>query len=197
MKIDPFPTQIFQRPAAPVRPSPAPSGPHAGSGDLLQISDEARARIAAMEAGTASLEQASVQSRQQARQAAADKVGMARKYLQLLRRMSSPDDPGAAREAARMAREIRGAAEAYRGSLTKEEAVSLAKDSAAFVTEAGKGLAVAKEMIEQYLQRKKRESTEERDLRDTVESAYAALRSLVQAGVAEGMQQLGKAESHS
>jgi hypothetical protein len=158
--------------------------------DTLVISEEARSRIGGFEAGAATLEQAVKATRQQARQAAIDKVSMAHEYLRLLKQMSSPDDPAAAREAARIAREIRGTTASYREAAGGEDPAAIGKEVAAFATTAGKALAIAKEMVERYLKRKKQEEGDGHTLRESVDGAFTALKSLVNEGISQNIGQL-------
>lgn len=178
-------TSVFQLPRQQqnVTSSSAVSASKTFGGDLLDISEEAQSHIGALEAGRASLEQAINESRQQSRKAAHDKVGMAHEYLRLLKSMSSPDDPAAAREAVRVAGEIRSATGLYRESLTKEDLASTGKETAGFVSEAGKGLSIARQMVESYLQHRKREDLGDRQLSDSVNAAFADLQSLVREGI--------------
>lgn len=158
--------------------------------DKVTLSDEIQAKLAGMETATASLEQAAVQYRQQTKQAAKDRVSMAHEYLKLLQRMSLPNDPATAREAARAAREIHAASESYRGSLTSDGEVSAAKETAAFVSEAGKGLTIAKGIIEHYLKNKKETKKEDSDMKDAVDTAFRSLHGLIQDGIMAGLKQL-------
>lgn len=187
MKIEPNHGIPWQPAAASSTTHAPPAAVTAGSeGDLLQISDQARERIAAGEAGVASMEQAVRDSRQQARRGAVDKVSQAHQYLKLLQRMSLPDDPAAAREAARIAREINGATGSYRAAVTKDELVATGSDAGSFVSEAGEGLAIARNMVERYLSRKKNPA-DGKELRNAVNDAYRSLNGLVRDGMATGL----------
>jgi hypothetical protein len=158
--------------------------------DTLDISVEAKLRINEFESGTESLEQAVKEARKQARQAAADKVSMAHEYLRLLKQMSSPDDPAAAREAARIAREIHGATASYREAVGGEDPAAIGKEVATFATTAGKALAIAKEVVERYLKHKKQDGEDGHTLRESVDGAFTALKSLVNEGISDGISQI-------
>ena len=121
--------------------------------DILHISEEAQRKIDQLQQGNQSLQQAVTQSKQSIRGAAQERISSAREYLKILIRLSPAGDKGAAYEAARIAREVKSAANEFKASIAGEEGANVSSEIAAFVGVAGDVLKMARNLIESYLQK--------------------------------------------
>ena len=147
--------------------------------DTLKISEAAQQRIDQLKQGNETLVQALKESRLSIRKAASDRVGYAKEYLRILARMSLPGDRGAAAEAARMAKEIKGAAADFKSSISDAEVADMRSEIAGFAGVAGDALKIAKGLVESYLQKRRSEQKGDGDLRNEVDSAISAVREML------------------
>jgi hypothetical protein len=176
MLVMPVTTTVYQIPQQDAANAPAVAAATPPSTSVvLEISDEARARIDALKAGATAMEQAVKENRQQARKASLDRVAMAHDYLRMLLLMSSPDDPAAAREAVRVAREISSAAVPSSQSVTKEDKDAARSDTAALASAAGNVRAISRGIVQRYLQHRKHKTEGDRKLFDEVNGAGMGL----------------------
>lgn len=147
--------------------------------DVVSLTDTARHNINRLDQGVRALEQAVKDSRSAVRASAMDRVAAAKESLRLLARMSLPSDPGAAREAARLAREIKSAVSEFKTGVNGED-LDLARSAiAGFTGAAGDALKIAKGMVDQHLRKNPGNHTGTNGLKRDVDRALLAVRELL------------------
>lgn len=146
--------------------------------DVSVISDTARSKLDRLQQGTLTLEQAVMESRRSMRAAAHERVGAAKEYLKLLVRVSPAGDRGAAREAARIAREIKSAVADFRESIAGEDAAGVRSEMSGFAGVAGDALRIAVCLVESYLRNNRVRQKENTDMEKDIGAAASALREM-------------------
>lgn len=147
--------------------------------DVVEISDETRLKIDQLQQGDQALRQALIQTRQASRSAAQERVSAAKEYLKLLARMSPEGDHGAAAEAARVAREIKGATVEFRAHSGGSGTNVSRAEIAGFAGVAGDALKIAYGLVERYLRKHPSQHSGDTYMRNDIRNAIEGVRDMV------------------
>lgn len=151
---------------------------------ILEISEAAQQKIDQLHQGNQVLQQAVNQSRQTTRGAALERISAAKEYLKILARMSPAGDRGAAREAARIAREIKSAASEFKASISGGEESGGRSEIGGFAEVAGDALNIASRLVESYLRNRTAHQKGDADLENEISSSVGTVREMVNSGLA-------------